>query len=142
MHKRNRVTIDCSKDGKTQQQFRRECDINHILAKFKKTGVINDAILNQRQQIFADVTEIGDFQDSQNKILAARDAFNTLPSAIRTRFGNDPGTLLDFCADPENKEEAIELGIFRKPEDLPPAPEPDPPTEPATKPAETPQKAS
>ncbi len=130
MHNRHRVQLDCSKDGKTQQQFRRECDINHILAKFNKTGVINDAILNKRQQIFADVTEIGDFQSSQNKILAARDAFDTLPSHIRTRFGNNPGTLLDFCADPGNKEEAIELGIIRGPDNLPPAPEPDPPAEP------------
>ena len=42
--------------------------------------------------------------------------FDNLPSDVRNRFNNNPAQLLDFVADPENKEEAIELGLLPKPE--------------------------
>jgi len=111
------VTIDCSKDkGRTKQSFKKECDINHIMSRYRKTGLISPLLLNQRQAIFADVAEIGDFQECQSRVLAAKEAFLTLPSSIRARFGNDPAQLLDFCSDPKNRAEAIELGIIPKPE--------------------------
>jgi len=136
------VTIDCSKDqGRTKQSFKKECDINHIMARYKKTGFVSPLLLNQRQAIFADVSEVGDFQECQQRIAAARDAFLTLPSAMRSRFGNDPAQLLDFCKKPENRDEAIELGIIPKPTpETPPAPETNAP-EATESDKETPAKA-
>ncbi len=127
-----RVVVDCSNDKiRTKQSFRDECNLNNIMRKYNKTGVISPDILNQRQAVFADVSEIGDFQHCKQTVIDADAAFLTLPAALRARFKNDPGQLLDFCADPGNREEAIELGIITKvEEETPPEPTPTPPATP------------
>jgi len=119
--------VDCSGDKiRTKQSFKKECDINHIMNRFRKTGILTPDILTRRTAQFADVSEVGDFQHCQEKIVNAQRAFDELPALIRSRFDNEPGKLLDFCANPENRAEAIDLGIIPKPE---PAPEPETPPE-------------
>ncbi len=126
--------IDCSKDKiRTKQSFKKETDINTIMARYVKTGSIAPEALAQRQAVFADVSEIGDFQECQERIASAQSAFMTLTPEIRARFENDPAQLLDFVADGENREEAIELGIIPKPEQVAPKVKPE-----ATEKAETP----
>ncbi len=113
--------IDCSKDKiRTKQSFKKETDINTIMGKYIKAGVIAPEALVQRQAVFADVSEIGDFQECQQRILSAQSAFMTLDPQLRARFNNQPAQLLDFCKDPENREEAVNLGIIPKPEKTPP----------------------
>jgi len=116
---------------RTKQSFKKECDINVIMSKYRKTGHLDPGALNQRQVVFGDVSEVGDYQECQQKIKEADHAFSTLSSEVRTRFNNDPGQLLDFCADEVNMPEAIELGIVPKPK---PEPEPEPVVPPATPP--------
>ncbi len=134
-----RVSLDCTGDKiLTKQSFKNECDINKIMAKYRRTGVLSPDILSKRQEQFGDVSEIGDFHTSQNKVIAAQDAFDHLPADIRSRFKNDPGELLDFCADPGNREEAIELGIIQSvDEELPPTEVPPQPPTPAPEPPTT-----
>ncbi len=116
MNQRYRPVIDCSNDKiRTKQSFKKETDINTIMARYVKTGAIAPEALAQRQAVFADVSEIGDFQECQQRIASAHSAFMTLEPELRARFENDPAQLLDFVADPENREEAIELGIIEKP---------------------------
>ena len=38
-------------------------------------------------------------------------AFDALPAELRERFENDPGKFVEFCLDPKNKDEAVELGL-------------------------------
>ncbi len=122
------AVIDCSGDKiRTKQSFKKETDINNIMARFVKTGNISPEALAKRQATFADVSEIGDFHQCQNQIQEAHSAFMTLGPEIRSRFENEPAKLLDFMNDPENKKEAIELGIIEKPEDTPPDTPPAPP---------------
>jgi len=131
-----RQILSCAGDKiRTKQSFKRECDLNQIMKKYMKTGVITPEILNKRQAIFADVSEVGDYQACHETVQASQDAFMTLPSKIRTRFENDPGQLLDFCADPGNRKEAIELGIITKVEEATPA-------EPTPKPSTPPPEAT
>ena len=52
-----------------------------------------------------------------NQIVAAQEAFNGLPAAVRKRFGNDPGQMLDFLDDPQNASEAVKLGLVDAPQD-------------------------
>ncbi len=116
MSERIRPVIDCSKDKiLTKQSFKKETDINNIMAKFVKQGVMTPEALNKRQEAFADVSDIGDFLECQIKIKDAESAFMTLSPQIRARFGHEPAKLLDFVSDPENRDEAIELGIIEKP---------------------------
>jgi len=120
---RTRPVIDCSKDKHiTKQSFKRECDINNIMARYRKTGVLDQDAINQRHAAFADISEIGDYQDCKNRILEAKKAFGDLPALVRNKFANDPAQLLDFVRDENNREEAIELGLIPKPEP-PPGPE-------------------
>ncbi len=129
MTERLRVVVDCSKDKVlTKQSFKKETDINTIMAKFVKTGIITPDALAKRQGTFADVSEIGDFHECLMQIDAAKAAFMTLGPQLRSRFHNEPAELLDFCKNPENKEEAIELGIISKPEPTATPPETPPET--------------
>lgn len=133
---RDRKTMFAS-GGRTKQSFKKECDINQIMKKYLKTGELSPTAIRKRQAVFSDVSETGTFQEGMEHIEAANSAFYTLPAAMRTRFNNNPGELLDFCADPENKDEAIELGIIPTPEqikDLPPEPAPEPTTKPVVEP--------
>jgi len=119
---RNRVIVDCSGDKiRTKQSFKKEADINHIMARYVKTGLMNMDALKLREENFIDVSQMGDFQQAQEQLKNAEKAFMTLAVNVRTKFENNPAQLLDFLSKEENREEAQELGIIPTPE---PAPEP------------------
>lgn len=100
----------------TQQHFKDEADINNIMARYQKTGVLVDPLTQTtRKPMFDDFSELGDFRDHQQAVIDAQEMFMELPSRLRARFGNDPAELLQWLSRPENKEEAIELGLFSKP---------------------------
>lgn len=100
----------------TQQQFKDEADINNIMARYQKTGVLVDPLTQAtRKPMFDDFSELGDFRDHQQAVIDAQEMFMELPSRLRARFGNDPAELLQWLSRPENKEEAIELGLMTRP---------------------------
>src|SRR5262249_5108160 len=100
-------TINCTDDiCHTKQSFAEECDINLIMQRAELTGIIDEALINQREAAWADVSDI-DFQDMQNKIASANEAFATLSATIRNRFHNDPKELLTFLSERDNIEEAV-----------------------------------
>jgi len=109
-------------ETRTQRQFKDQCDVNKIIAKFKKTGSITH-IRNAEQGVYADLTNLPDLQEAQAVVIAAQTAFEAVPSDIRQRFGHDPQQFIQFLADPKNSEEAIKLGLKKSP---PPPPKPDP----------------
>lgn len=97
----------------TQQHFAEEVDINNIVSRALKTGLLGDPMsIGTRQAIFTDVASIGDYQSNLNKIIAAQNAFMELPADLRSRFNNDPANLLAFLSDVNNKDEAIKLGLI------------------------------
>lgn len=102
----------------TQQQFKDECNVNNILAKYKKTGMINH--VNKHQGQFGDFSGLEDYQTSLQKLKQAQDNFETLPSELRIKFGNDPAKLIEFLADEKNNEDAYNFGLKIRP----PKPEP------------------
>lgn len=102
---------------KTQQHFRDECDINKIMVKFGKTGIL--PVLQGAFQ--GDFSNVESYQDAMTKIINVQDHFNMLPAKVRAEFKNDPGILLDFLGKVENKQKAIELGLIAKPAEAPKA---------------------
>lgn len=110
-------------DGRTKQSFKAESDINHIMARYAKTGVLE--FVNQHAAQYGDCTGI-EFEAGMRTIAAAKSMFADLPAELRNRFENDPGRFLDFVNDDRNREEARELGLLR--------PEPVQATPPATPP--------
>lgn len=113
-----RVSLDLSKNGKTKQSFKEECDINTILAKYKKTGVLD--FVNENQAHYGDVTGI-DFRIAMIEVAKVTELFDQMPGSMRSRFQNDPAIFLEFIQDPENRPEAIKLGLIQeKRSELPP----------------------
>lgn len=102
-----------TKPSLTKQSFRDECDVNQVMKRFEKTGVIDHQ--NPRKPVYADVSTFTDYQTSVGIVLRAHEAFEGLPSDIRAQFDNDPGKFLEFFEDPANENKAIELGLIPHP---------------------------
>lgn len=96
--------------GRTKQSFRKECDINVIIARFQKTGLMDHVRSNPG--VFADVSKIPDFAGMVSTIRFAKESFEQLPPGLRKRFHDDPGELISFMADRDNIPEAIKLGLL------------------------------
>lgn len=111
---RERVMAFEGSDGRTQQHFQAECDINNILAKYRKTGIIEH--VNRAQEKFGDFTQYGDLATDMDKVAKAQQSFEMLPAALRNEFKNSIPDFFKFVQDPKNKDKCIELGIFKKPE--------------------------
>lgn len=119
---RRRTTSNTVGDSLTKQCFKEQCDINRIVSKYEQTGLLEH--LNQRPGFFEDLTNVPDYRSALNKVIQAKEAFGMLPARTRERFSNDPGEMLGFLEDPANKEEAIKLGLVKKPIEAPITPPP------------------
>lgn len=95
----------------TQQQFKDECDINTILAKYQKTRAYTHA--NNHQPNYGYVTS-NDFRESMEIVTNAQEMFDELPSSIRNKFRNNPEEFMDFVQNPENAPEMAVLGLIPK----------------------------
>jgi len=114
-------------EGRTKQSFKKECDINEIVRRFGITGKLPQSI---RAPTYADYSGVSDFREALEALSLAEEAFMTMPATVRSRFENDPGQFVDFCSDPNNREEALKLGLIDLPE-----PQATLPAAPAAKPA-------
>jgi len=109
------ATAPSEEPSLTQQQFAKDCDVNLIIAKYKKTGSVTH-IRNGSQGVYADLADMPSYQEALQHIINAQQAFGDLPAQTRARFANDPQQLIDFLKDPQNVEESIKLGLRVKPE--------------------------
>ena len=110
--RRDPVRLTCSTPGRAKQSFKDECDIHNIMKKFRQSGLITHVAKYQGE--YGDMPSSTDYQESLNNVIAARDAFDSLPSYLRDRFGNDPSRFLDFIDNPENEAEMLKLGLIEK----------------------------
>jgi hypothetical protein len=94
----------------TEQAHKHECDVNHIVKKYDKHGLISH--VSKFEAKFGDLSGT-DFKSMYDKVTNAISMFQELPSGIRNRFDNSPAELLRFMDNPDNREEAIDLGIIR-----------------------------
>lgn len=106
---RRRVQIFFSEPTLTQQSAAAEADINNIVARYQKTGILPEIA---RQGVFGDVSGIPDYQTALNIVQDAEEAFKALPSPLRARFNHNPGELLDFLQNEQNRAEAVALGLL------------------------------
>lgn len=134
--RRERVGFDTGDDSRAKQSFKDESDINNIMAQYMRTGVITHMKENEGQYI--DLPEGVDYQSALNMVIAAGEAFDSLPGSVRQRFQNNAVEFLDFMDDPDNIEESVELGLREREA---PVIEPilDPPASPPEEPAVPPE---
>lgn len=100
----DRVMQPVGGPSRTKQSFKEECDVNNILRKYEKTGLITHvAAYKGRYEELPDPIE---YQDALHAIRDAEVAFSSLPSKVRRYFNNDPAAFLSATS-----EELIELGL-------------------------------
>lgn len=96
--------------SRTKQAMKQECDINFIVDRYRRTGVLQH--VKESPGSYGDF-EAMEYQEALNTVMKAQSDFNALPSAVRNRFANEPALFLEFIRDPANIEEAQKLGLLR-----------------------------
>lgn len=104
-----RVSISFHGVGRTKQSFRDDCDINNIMARYMKTGVLDHVRAEVAQ--YGDVSG-ADFQGALDLVAGAKSMFHSLPSNIRTEFENNPAKFFEFMENPANAQRAREMGLL------------------------------
>ena len=95
--------------SRAKQSFKKECDINQIMAKYQKTGLVQHLNKNQPKYGFASANS---FHEAMTLVTNAETTFSELPSAIRRKFKESPAAFLAFCEDPANRSEMAVLGLL------------------------------
>lgn len=107
------VPVVCG-ESLCHQEEAKSCDINYLMSRYATTGTLPQHVnlpLDGALQEYVGT----DFQALQNRMIAAREEFDSLPSKVRDRFGNDPARLIAFLSDVNNRSEAESLGLVVKP---------------------------
>lgn len=103
--------LRCDPDeGRTQQQFKEESDINEIVRRFGLTGELPSS---PRPPQYGDFSGVSDFASAMLAVRRAEEGFMEFPADVRARFGNDPQQMVVFLADEGNREEAVKLGLVK-----------------------------
>lgn len=106
------VVLDCSHSpSMTKQSFREECNINKIIAKYQKTGLVTHLARYSPQ--YAEVPSI-DFREALEIVSEGKKMFESLPSNIRKKFNQSPAEFLEFVQDSTNQDELVSLGLATK----------------------------
>lgn len=111
-----RVAVIAPEDpegGLTQQHFKDAVDINNILAKYRKTGIMEHVKLAKER--YGDFTELGEYAVHLDKVAKAQQAFESLPAELRNQFKNSIPGFFEYIQQPENHDQCVEWGIFEKP---------------------------
>jgi phage internal scaffolding protein len=116
--KRKRVQVKFTLPSMTKQSFKKDCDVNAIVARFKKTCGV-DFLTRFQGYVdgnFGDFTDVVDYRTAIEQIRKADETFMNLPAQVRANFLNDPAQFLDFVQNPANVDELVKMGLATKPE--------------------------
>lgn len=116
---RNRTKQIVGEETRTQQHLAAETDVNAIMRKYEKTGVLTHVARYAGE--YGDFSGVPDYQTGLNMVMAADEMFSSLPARIRDRFNNDPARFIAFATNADNLEELRKMGLAPE---LPKPPEP------------------
>lgn len=102
--------------SRTRQEFAAECDVNEIMKRYEKAGVLTH--VNRREPLYLDYSEVPDLQTAMNQVFTAEREFMLLPARVRKEFDNDPVRFVEFASKDENIDRLREWGLAK------PAPKP------------------
>lgn len=110
-HLRKRIQVDAERPVLTEQEHKNSCDINYIVAQFKKTGILPETT---KIAHYSDNTQIPTLEDAFRTVSEAQEAFLSLPANIRRLMDNDPSKMEDFLRNDENTDILLKYGIIEK----------------------------
>lgn len=109
-HDADKFGISFPEPSLTHQSMAADCDINNIMKRFEKTGMI-DHVTNHKGD-YGDFPDASDYLTSLLKVKESQEMFDSLPAQIRARFDNEPSNFLDFVDDPANRPEMARMGLL------------------------------
>lgn len=92
----------------TEQHHKDACNINNIVKKYNKTGLLEHT--TSMEHAYGDCTG-QEFKDALDLAINAQREFYKFPSEIRKRFNNSVQEYFQFMENPSNRDEAIKLGL-------------------------------
>lgn len=98
-------------ENATEQRFEGVTNINEIMDRVLSGRLVPVTVLDPQAALIDDRM---DFQQKLNIITKARQEFDLLPAKVKKRFNQDPGELVEFLKDEENRKEAESLGLVLK----------------------------
>lgn len=104
--------------SRTVQSEKDNCDINILMDRYQKSGVIP---VMQGAPIYGDFTELPDYRGAVETVMKADKAFSSLPAKVRAEFDNDPARFLEFAQDPVNEARMRDMGLLPPVEVVPPS---------------------
>lgn len=108
---RGRIFAPECKEPGADQSFEKEANINVIMARYQRTGLISN--VNRKTPFWGDVSMAPqDLMEAQEIISQSMKAFTDLPARLRAMFNNSPIELMRWLEDPANGEEARRWGLL------------------------------
>lgn len=112
----------------TRQSHKDEVDVNRIVRRYYDQG--NHFDLAQFSEEIVNLPTGLSYHEALNQVIAADEAFASLPSELREAHANDPGQLLRFVESEDFINQKVDLfGKVIEPPAASPAPS-DPPADP------------
>lgn len=103
-----RVQIDFGDVSRTRQEFKKECDVNEIMRRFKASGIMP---VGNGTPKYLDCTAVPQFHDAMQLLIDAENAFMRLPALVRKEFDNDPQAFVAFAQEADNLPKLREWGL-------------------------------
>lgn len=107
-----RVVSNTVGSSMTKQSFAADAHIGNIVKRAFAGMPVTQMPARNPEDIYLDVSNLPSYQESLNLVIATENVFNSLDAVTRQKFGNDPSRMLDFVADPANKDAAVQLGLI------------------------------
>jgi len=104
------IDVEVVNDDPTlcQQQHAADADINNIMRKYESQGILPELILQDPK--YGDFSDVPSYQEACNIVRMANEQFLGLSAEVRDRF-NTPEKFLEFCQNPANQREMIQMGL-------------------------------
>jgi len=97
---RKRVALEFDpEESMVKGSFKDECDVNKIMAKYRRTGQLPDLVKSDPQ--FGDFSTVPTYLEAMTVVRRSTEQFEALPAAVRAECGNNPEVFLDRLRDPE-----------------------------------------
>ena len=108
-HLRRRYVSTPEGASMTKQDPANRSNINNIMAKYRKSGVISH--LSARQPTYGDFSLVTDLQGALDTVATLTDEFMALDASIRKAADNNPETYFQMLATPEGVEALEAAGL-------------------------------
>lgn len=95
---RNKVGFKPRGKSMTEQHHAKECDINTIMLRYEKTGVLTH--IKKYEPTYGDVSDV-DFKRALDTVSRVKTEFEELPAYVRAEYKNDVSQYLADMQTPE-----------------------------------------